>query len=376
MTMKKRNIIIVCGVILVVSVLWYASRMGGSWFAYPMNLHTFGPGMGPALPLKQAAKFLKTYGDAIKVNDIARDPNDVPPPLPRRAPTTVEYSIATKEVLAEIAPGITMDYWTFDGTVPGPFLRVREGDTVKINITNDAKNLNHHNIDLHATTGPGGGASVTNVAPGETKTLTWKALNPGLYVYHCAHPNIATHMAHGMYGLILVEPAEGLPVVDEEYYVMQGELYSTGALGKSGLQIFDAKDMLDGHAQYIVFNGRVGGINDKMETEVGKKIRVFFGNGGVNLISSFHVVGEIFDYVYPEGAIGSDVHRNIQTTLVPAGGAVITDFATEVPGNYVFVDHALARLDRGAWGVMKVTGAENPEVYSGVSDGNPADHGH
>jgi nitrite reductase (NO-forming) len=343
---------------------------------YPFMLRTFGPADGPALPLASIFKFFGGVGDMAKVADIARDPGDVPPAITRTAPDRVKIELETKEVIGTMADGVQFNYWTFNDTVPGPLLRVREGDTVELTLKNHPSSINHHNIDLHAVTGPGGGATVTNVAPGESKTFTFKALNPGLYVYHCAHPNVATHMAHGMYGLILVEPKEGLSKVDREFYVMQGEFYSTGDIGKRGLQIFDAQKMLDGKPEYVVFNGRVGGAVGKMNVKTGDRVRLYIGNGGVNMISSFHVIGEIFDAVYPEASmgVGADVHRNIQTTLVPAGGAAIAEFAVEVPGKYILVDHALSRLERGAWGIIEAFGDSNPGVFQGSSDGGS--HGH
>ncbi|MBI4155745.1 MAG: nitrite reductase, copper-containing [Candidatus Zambryskibacteria bacterium] len=309
-----------------------------------------------------------------KVSSIARNPNDVPAPIARTSPKQVKIELETKEVIAEMAPGISFNYWTFNGTVPGPFLRVREGDTVELTLKNHPSSLYHHNIDLHAVIGPGGGAVLTSIAPGESKTMTFKALNPGLYVYHCAHPNVAAHDTHGMYGLILVEPKTGLPKVDREFYVMQGEFYSTGGLGKKGLQIFDAQKMLDGQPQYVVFNGKTKGLVGNMKANVGESVRIFIGNGGVNFISSFHVIGEIFDTVYPEASIGGALFKNVQTTLVPAGGAAITDFKLEVPGRYILVDHALSRLERGAWGVLEVAGNENAEVFGGSAESG--EHGH
>lgn len=335
---------------------------------YPFALKTYGPAGGPAIPFKNMLAFFRNLDKMEKVADIARDPNEIPAPITRIQPTTVKINITAKEVISEMAPGVIMPYWTFDGKVPGPFLRVREGDTVELTLKNDPSSVNPHNIDLHAVTGPGGGAVVTNVKPGESKILTFKALNPGIYIYHCAHPNVAAHMAHGMYGLILVEPREGLPKVDKEFYVAQGEFYTANDMGDKGLQVFDAKKMLDGHPEYIVFNGRTKGTVGNMNAKVGDKVRIYFGNGGVNLVSSFHVIGEIFDKVYPEGAIGSEPHKNVQSTIVPAGGATITEFGLEVPGNYILVDHALSRLDRGAWGTIKVEGAENKEIFDGVPD--------
>jgi nitrite reductase (NO-forming) len=153
--------------------------------------------------------------------------------------------------------------------------------------------------------------------------------------------------------------------VDKELYVMQGEFYTTGDLGKKGLQIFDAQAMLDGNPQYIVFNGRTNALAESMNAKVGEKVRVFVGNGGVTLASSFHLIGEIFDTVYPEAALRNP-HYDVQTTLVPAGGATVVEFKLEYPGNFVFVDHALARLDRGAWGVLHVTGPADKTIFDGV----------
>ena len=214
-------------------------------FEYPVFLTTYGPSDGPALPFKSALEFLKKSSKMERVVNIGRDPNDIPPPIERNYSEKVKINLVTKEVISEVAPGVFLNYWTFDGTVPGPFLRVREGDTVELTLTNDISSVHPHNIDLHAVNGPGGGAVLTNVDPGETKTFTFQAMNPGLYMYHCAHPNVATHDAHGMYGLILVEPKAGLPEVDKEFYVMQGEFYTVGDIGKTGLQIFDALKMLN-----------------------------------------------------------------------------------------------------------------------------------
>lgn len=334
-------------------------------FEYPLFLTTYGPAVGPVLPFKNVYEFFTSFDSFERIDDIAADPVDIPPPITRASSTTVHIDLTTKEVIAEIAPGVTMNYWTFDGQIPGPFLRVREGDTVELTLHNDPNSLHHHSIDLHAVTGPGGGSAVTTVAPGEAKTLTFKALHPGLFVYHCAEPNVPSHMTHGMYGLILVEPKEGLPPVDKEFYVMQGEFYTTGSLGRKGLQLFDADAMLDGQPQYVVFNGRTEGLNGKLTARVGDKVRIFVGNGGVNLISSFHVIGEVLDSVYREGDLVSDPAHSVQTTLVPAGGATMVELGLDYPGKYVLVDHALARLERGAWGVLSVTGVASSTIYDG-----------
>ncbi len=250
-------------------------------------------------------------------------------------------------------------------------LRVREGDTVNLTIKNNESSLHSHNVDLHAVTGPGGGASLSLVAPGETKGFSWKALQPGLYVYHCATMNVSTHNSHGQYGMILVEPKEGMPEVDKEFYIMQGELYTKGKTGKKGLTIFDSQDLLDGHPDYVTFNGRIEeNGSPRMKVKVGDKVRIFVGNGGVNLISSFHPIGEIFDLVYDEGGIGSEPLQNIQTTAVLPGGASIVEFTADVPGNIILVDHALARMNKGAWAIIEVEGEEQPDIYAPIDMGN------
>lgn len=379
--MKKTNILIFIAVAIVGGILSYeatdliktGSYGGGASMAQAEAVETFGPGAGPSLAPEDVDAVLSGIDQIIKVEDIAKDPRDIPPPIVRNTPAVVEVELEAKEVIAEMADGISFNYWTFNGTVPGPMIRAREGDTVKLTLKNNESSIHPHNIDLHAVTGPGGGAKVTNVEPGESKTVTFKALHPGLYVYHCAHPNAATHMAHGMYGLILVEPQDSLPKVDQEFYMMQGEFYGEGALGEKGLQIFDANDMLNSQPDYIVFNGRVGALDGKINAETGETVRLFVGNGGVNLVSSFHVIGEVFDRVYNEGSLSSEPLKNVQTTIVPAGGANMVEFDLQVPGDYVLVDHALARLDRGAWGVLKVSGASTDES---IYQGDDSNHDH
>ena len=299
--------------------------------------------------------------DAVR---IAAKPDAIPAAINRTAPQTVKLSLTTKELNGTLADGTTYTYWTFGGQVPGPMLRVRQGDTVELTLSNDAKSQNVHSIDLHAVTGPGGGAVGTQVKPGESKTITFQALNAGLYVYHCASPHIPTHIAQGMYGLILVEPKEGLPKVDKEFYVMQGEIYATGAHNEKGHKDHDGAAQLDEKPNFVVFNGQAAALtgDNAMTAKVGDKIRIFVGNGGPNLMSSFHVIGEIFDEVHQEGA--REAVHDIQTTVIPAGGAAWVEFTAEVPGNYTLVDHAISRaIDKGAIAQIKVEGPENPAVF-------------
>ena len=301
----------------------------------------------------------------------------VAPPITRTEPAYVKFDLETQKVVARMADGVAYEYWTFNGTVPGPMLRVREGDTVEINLGNAADSGVTHSIDLHAVTGPGGGATVTQIMPGETGSFTFKALNPGVYVYHCATPMVAQHIASGMYGMIVVEPKGGLPAVDTELYVMEGDFYLQGQRGDEGLRAFDLNKMLDERPDYVLFNGSVGANSgaNAFQANVGETVRIFFGVGGPNLSSSFHVIGEIFDRVYPEGALANPL-TNVQTTHVPAGGATMVEFKTEVPGKYSIVDHSLGRMEKGAAAQIVVDGENNSEVFHALQTGSGGSGGH
>jgi nitrite reductase (NO-forming) len=299
--------------------------------------------------------------------DISREPTDLPAPIGKREPRTVRVDLLSVEVEGRLAQATTFGYWTFNGKVPGPFLRVRVGDTIDIHLKNSAESAMIHSVDFHAATGPGGGAASLQVDPGQEKSMTWKALVPGLYVYHCATPMVAEHIANGMYGLILVEPEEGLPHVDHEFYVMQGEIYTDSPFGQHGSQEFSVEKLLSEHPEYFVFNGSVGALSrlHPLHAKVGETVRIFFGVGGPNFTSSFHVIGEIFDKVYMLGGLQTPPLQGIQTTTVAPGGAVIVDFKVDVPGNYTLVDHALARAERGLIGILSVEGPANPDIYNG-----------
>jgi nitrite reductase (NO-forming) len=299
--------------------------------------------------------------------DISREPTDLPPPVGKREPQTVRVDLVSVEVEGRLAESTTFGYWTFNGKVPGPFIRVRVGDTIDIHLKNSADSAMIHSVDFHAATGPGGGAAALQVDPGHEKSMTWKALVPGLYVYHCATPMVSEHIANGMYGLILVEPEEGLPPADHEFYVMQGEIYTDMPYGQHGSAEFSVEKLLNERPEYFVFNGSVGALSKlhPLQAKVGDTVRIFFGVGGPNFTSSFHVIGEIFDKVYALGGVLSQPIEGIQTVSVAPGGAVITEFKTKVPGNYTLVDHALARAERGLLGVLHVEGPPNPEIFNG-----------
>ncbi len=353
---------------------WFLSNVTyAPHFAMPLWMNSHTPDRIPtSIPFGKIIEFFKEQKNFERIKDIGADTNLVPQEAKTPdADGVVRFSLTAQEVISEIAPGIYFNYWTYDKQVPGPMLRIIEGDTVELSLTNHPSSLHNHNIDLHAVTGPGGGAVLTNVMPGETKTFRFKALNPGLYIYHCAMPNVSTHNSHGQYGLILVEPKEGFLKVDKEFYIVQGELYTMGDLGKKGLVAFDSEALLDGIPNYVTFNGKIES-STRLKSKVGDRIRIYIGNGGVNLISSFHVIGEIFDVVYPEGSMGTSSAKlqNVQTTAVLPGGSTIVEFTVDVPGKYLLVDHALARMNKGAWATLEVSGAEQKDIFSSVGGGD------
>ncbi len=300
---------------------------------------------------------------------VVHHPADLPGPIGSRGPATVRVDLTAKEVEGQLADGATFSYFTFNGSIPGPMIRVRLGDTIELHLKNETTSAFPHSIDLHAVTGPGGGAVFTQTNPGQETSFTFKALNVGLYVYHCATPSVAHHIANGMYGLILVEPAGGLPAVDREFYVMQGEVYTEQPFGSSGLLAFSEAKMLAEAPEYFVFNGAAGALTQDtnlLRATVGETVRIFFGVGGPNATSSFHVIGEIFDRAYPFAALSSAPLEDVQTVTVPPGGATMVEFTLEVPGRYILVDHALSRLERGLAGFLMVDGPEDASIFHGT----------
>ncbi|HEZ0506265.1 TPA: nitrite reductase, copper-containing [Neisseria meningitidis] len=318
----------------------------------------------PAASNSQAAA--ETPSSELPVIDaIVTHAPEVPPPTDRDHPAKVRVKMETVEKTMKMDDGVEYHYWTFDGDVPGRMIRVREGDTVEVEFSNNPSSTVPHNVDFHAATGQGGGAAATFTAPGRTSTFSFKALQAGLYIYHCAVAPVGMHIANGMYGLILVEPKEGLPKVDKEFYIVQGDFYTKGKKGAQGLQPFDMDKAVAEQPEYVVFNGHVGAIagDNALKAKAGETVRMYVGNGGPNLVSSFHVIGEIFDKVYVEG--GKLINENVQSTIVPAGGSAIVEFKVDIPGSYTLVDHSIFRaFNKGALGQLKVEGAENPEIMT------------
>lgn len=367
----------------------------------------------------------------IGTDDISNKANNIPPPITRKENTTVVVNLEARQVIAELAPGTTYEYWTYNDTVPGPFIRVKEGDIVEVHLSHihdhmgthasndfpatftidafappsaeahgdeedshtanmpmdtmtgsssDAHQMSaeeaahnaaghgEHSIDLHAVMGPGGGSTLSKTKPDETTVFQFKAQRAGLFIYHCASQHIPTHIANGMYGMILVEPKEGLRPVDKEFYVMQADMYTTGVFGQKGHQAFDLKKLESEHPEYFVFNGRVGGVagENAIHVKAGETVRIFFGVG-THIASNFHIIGGVFDRLYPEGDIISPPHRNVQTTIVPPGGSAMIETTFDVPGKYLMVDHSLSRsIDKGALGEIIVDGPDRPDLFKKI----------
>jgi nitrite reductase (NO-forming) len=354
--------------VLALSFTTFGCQEGPSRSAVRLHLSPAAPSAAPdvtSLPSDEAVIATLT------------SPPRVPPPTNRTKPARVVVNLTVKEVVMPMADGAQYTYWTFGGTVPGSFIRVRQGDLVELHLQNDATSTMPHNIDLHAVTGPGGGAPASFTAPGHASTFSFKALNAGLFVYHCATAPVPLHVANGMYGMILVEPPEGLTPVEREYYVMEGDFYTKGKYHDKGLQAFDMQKGIEARPTYVVFNGAEGSLlGDKaLKAYVGDKVRIYFGVGGPSLTSSFHVIGEIFDKVYTEG--GASFQQNVQTTMVPAGGSAIVEFQVQVPGGYAIVDHSLFRaFNQGAVGMLDVKGPEDKLVYSGKQEDSGEERRH
>ena len=294
----------------------------------------------------------------------------VPAPITRKEPARVLVNVEAKEYVGNLTDEIQYKFWSFNGTVPGPMIRVQAGDTVEIHLKNHADSQFPHNMDFHAVNGPGGGAGSTLAAPGNEGVFSFKAIAPGLYIYHCASPvpNIPAHIANGMYGLILVDPIGGLTPVNHEYAVFQSEFFTMPS-GEPGVMELSMEKGLAEHPDHVVFNGKAGALMDLMgdgqlKAKVGETIRLFVGNIGPNSASSFHLIGEIFDKVYVEGAIGGTINEHVQTTLIPSAGSVIVEFKVDVPGAYLLVDHSIFRVAKGAIGILSVEGKENLTIFN------------
>ena len=284
----------------------------------------------------------------VDVDRIARDPTDIPAPVDWDEPREHDVTVRTERLVAEIEPGVTFEYMTFEGQVPGPMIRVREGDRVNLTFeVPEGANEVTHNMDFHAVYGPGGGAEATTIGPGDDAAeISFTADYPGVFIYHCAIPNMDYHISAGMFGAILVEPAEGLPEVDREYYLGQHELYTDGEVGEEGHHAFDFDAMLEENPTYVVFNGQAYGLTEDhaMHAETGETARVYFANGGPNLTSAVHPIGNVWSRYYRDGDLLTEPDCNVETAPVAPGTTTAGEMEFPVPGPVKIVDHALAEI--------------------------------
>lgn len=374
--MRKSNGTLPLSIIFAAAAAFVAVAVGVALFGNraPATAHAEDAGHSHELTVNQptlAKVALSDPEDSIPIEDLpiikgelGFAPNVVPP-VNRDYRAHVQVELEVIEEVQEIAPGVEYMFWTFGGTVPGPMIRVRHGDYVTFTLQNHPSSMMPHNIDLHAVNGQGGGAEATLISPGQEATFSFTALNPGVYIYHCATAPVGMHIANGMYGLIVVEPKEGWPEVDHEFYVVQGDFYTKGDFGQRGFQDFDMQRAIDEDASYVVFNGSANSLvgDNALFVEAGDSVRLFVGNGGPNLSSSFHVIGEIFDEVWVEA--GTLKNHNVQTTFIPAGAAAVAEFVIDVPGTYNMVDHAIFRaFNKGAIGQIVATGDEDHYVFT------------
>jgi copper-containing nitrite reductase len=320
-----------------------------------------------------AAEEFKGIANLPKENATLTYAPNVPPPITRNYPVLLRVPLTTATKVKQLTSRHKYEQWNFNGTVPGPFIRARVGDLIELSLTNLDETGNPHNIDCHAFLGPGGGSALTTAEEGQTKTATFRLMCPGLYFYHCAAAPVPVHIANGMYGLMYVEPAKGdLPPVDREYYVMQSEFYheppEIGEDGKLSSTVeFSYPNALREEPSVVVFNGHEAALTREkpLKASVDETVRIFFGNAGPNLTSSFHVIGSNFEKVYRDGDVVGPPEQFVQTVSVPPGGSTIVDMKMLVPGTYTLVDHAIFRLEKGAVGYLNVAGEPRDDIYFG-----------
>lgn len=299
------------------------------------------------------------HGGPTPTTETSPDPNAPPyelhdPKAPARLTGTVhDIDLVIEEKRMTVAPGYVVGVWTFGGTVPGPTIRVKVGDTIRVHLKNPATNKLPHSIDFHASQ-VAWNDEMRSIKPGEELLYEWTADYAGVWMYHCGTAPALHHIANGMYGMVIVEPREGLPKVDHEFAIVQSEWY----LGAQGQPV----DLLKAQAaapapDFVVFNGVANQYKDHpLLVETGKRVRIFVLNAGPSVDSSFHVVGTIFDTVVKEGVAltrGNTGNWGAQAVdLSPAQGAVI-EFTTAEDGLYPIVTHAFNFVGRGALGLIQ-----------------------
>ncbi len=302
------------------------------------------------------------------VDRVAANPTEIPGPIRRSKPRNHRLRLTTREVRAEIEAGFTFDYMPYNEQVPGPLIRVRQGDRIHLTFENPSESRWPHNVDFHAVYGPGGGSVATTANPGQEKHLAFRTVYPGAFIYHCAVPRLDYHISSGMFGMILVEPPEGLPEVDREFYLGQHEVYTRPSSGEEPHLRFDHERMQREDPAYVLLNGEHRALTPEnrgaIQVRTGETARIFFVNGGPNLTSSFHPIGNVWTRVWRDGALASSPERYVQTVSVPPGSCTVAEMEFPVPGQVKLVDHALTRVSRkGMLGLVDVQGEATEDIF-------------
>lgn len=307
-----------------------------------------------------------------EIDSVAADPTDIPDPVEWDDPRHHEWEIQTEEYDVEIEPGVTHRMMTFEGQVPGPLYRARVGDTVHLTFdVPEEYNVDIHNIDFHAVYGPGGGGVDTLLEPGDGPAeIEFRLEYPGAHIYHCAPGHHDQHISSGMFGAIVVEPEEGLPAVDREFYFGQHELYTDGQTGEEGHHRWNHEAAMAEDPTYVLLNGEPNryvedGTEGPLHAETGETVRVFWANGGPNLVSNPHPIGNVWSRWYDYGDLVSDAHENVEGGALPAGTTAVGEMELPVPGPINLVDHALSRVvHKGLLAQIAVDGEPNDDVYN------------
>jgi len=305
----------------------------------------------------------------VDVDRIAADPTDVPDPVDWSSPKHHDIELEVKELTAEIEPGVTFDFMTFGGRVPGPMYRIRQGDTVSFTLKNAPDSVHQHNVDMHAIYGTGGGNVATTANPGESASESFTAMYPGAFIYHCAVPNLDMHISSGMFGMIVSEPKDGMEPVDREFYLGQHEVYTDQPAGTKGHMGFDYHAMMAENPTYVLFNGAkypfTPDVYGPIPAKVGETVRVFMVTGGPNLTSSFHPIGNVWSKAWPQGSLASQPMQYVQTQSVPPGSTFVGEMELPVPETIKLVDHALSRVaHKGNLAEIEVSGPAKPEIFN------------
>jgi nitrite reductase (NO-forming) len=311
-------------------------------------------------------------GGLLRADTVIADPTRLPPPIHRQHAIHHTIELEAREVHAKLDDGTEFDFMTWDGQVPGPMIRVRQGDTVTLTVKSANGNVRPHSLDIHAVMGTGGGSNATMVGPGQSRSEFFKCTYPGAFIYHCAVPNLDEHISRGMFGMIVVEPYDGLPIVNSEIYIGQHEIYTREPFATKGTAHFDYSRMAAEDPTYVLFNGAVNALTadrfGPVKGKVGETRRVFMVCGVPNLGSSLHPIGNVWKECWPQGALANPPLHYIQTQPVAPGSCFVGHLDLLVPETIKLVDHALSRVARkGLLAEIAVTGTDRPDIFKEVS---------